>query len=63
MKAIVDKDRCFGCGVCEATCPEVFEMDPDSKAEVKVDPIPPALEESCREAAQSCPEEAIKIEE
>jgi ferredoxin len=26
MKAVVDKDLCTGCGLCEDTCPEVFEM-------------------------------------
>ncbi len=63
MKAIVDKERCFGCGVCEATCPEVFQLGDDNKAKVKIDPVPPPLEKSCREAAQGCPKEAIKIEE
>ena len=33
MKAIVDEERCFGCGVCESTCPEVFQMGDDNKAE------------------------------
>ncbi|GAH99283.1 unnamed protein product, partial [marine sediment metagenome] len=26
MKAVVDKDLCTGCGLCEDTCPEVFEV-------------------------------------
>jgi len=26
MKAAVDKDLCTGCGLCEDTCPEVFEV-------------------------------------
>lgn len=64
MKAIVDESLRFGCGVCEATCPEVFQMgDANNQAKVKLDPVPAALQESCREAAQACPEEAIKIEE
>lgn len=29
MKAVVDKDLCTGCGLCEDTCPEVFEMKDD----------------------------------
>jgi ferredoxin len=62
MKATVDKDLCAGCGVCFDVCPEVFEMK-DDKAEVKVCPIPPEAETSCREAADQCPTEAIKIEE
>ncbi len=63
MKAIVDEDLCFGCGVCQTICPEVFEMGSDNKARVKLDPVPPALHQSCREAARDCPEQAIRIEE
>lgn len=63
MKATVDKDLCLGCGICADTCPEVFEMDDDSKAQAKVNPIPPEAEGSCREAADQCPESAITIEE
>jgi ferredoxin len=62
MKATVDKDLCAGCAVCVAVCPEVFEMK-DGKAEIKVCPIPPEAETRCREAADHCPPEAIKIEE
>jgi ferredoxin len=63
MKAIVDKDLCFGCGVCVDLCPEVFEMGDDDKAQAKVNPVPPDAEQSCRDAANQCPVEAIKIEE
>ena len=63
MKAIVDEDLCFGCGVCQTICPEVFEMGDDNKAKVKLDPVPSAFHAACREAAEGCPEEAIRIEE
>ena len=29
MKAVVDKETCTGCGLCEQTCPEVFKMEDD----------------------------------
>lgn len=58
MKAIVNEDTCIGCGLCAQICPEVFEMDGD-KAKVKVDPVPSAEENSCQEAADGCPVEAI----
>ena len=61
MKAIVDKETCIGCGLCVEVCPEVFEMN-DDKAEAKVDPVPAAAEKSCRDAAEQCPVEAIKID-
>ena len=62
MKAIVDKDTCTGCGLCSETCPEVFEMV-DDIAKVKVDPVPADAEGTCKEAAEGCPVEAIKVEE
>jgi ferredoxin len=63
MKAKVDQDACLGCGVCTDICAEVFEADDEGKAHVKRDPVPADLEESCRDAANQCPESAIKIEE
>lgn len=61
MKAIVDKETCIGCGLCEATCPEVFVME-ESVAVVKAAPVPPEAEASCREAADGCPVQAITTE-
>lgn len=62
MRAIVDEETCVGCGLCPDTCPEVFEMDGE-KAKVVADPVPPDAEETCREAAEGCPVDAIAIEE
>jgi ferredoxin len=62
MRVIVDEDTCIGCGLCAETCPEVFEMN-DDKAKVKVDEIPQEVAESCKEAAENCPVEAIQIED
>ncbi len=62
MKVTVDQDTCTGCGICVDTCPEVFEMD-DAVAKVKLAEVPSELKESCQEAANNCPVEAIKIEE
>ena len=62
MKAIVDLDLCTGCGLCVDTCPAVFEMD-DAVARVLVESVPEDAWDTCREAADNCPVEAIKIEE
>lgn len=62
MKAKIDPDLCTACGVCEEICAEVFEV-PEDVAVVKLDPIPPEHYDACREAAESCPTEAIIIEE
>jgi ferredoxin len=62
MKATVDKELCTGCGVCVDTCPEVFVLDDDT-ARVIVNEVPEEAEESCKEAAESCPVDAIAVEE
>lgn len=62
MKAVVDQETCTGCGLCPDICPEVFELN-DDIASVTVDTVPPEAEDTCREAAESCPVEAISIEE
>lgn len=61
MKAIVDPDICTGCGLCADICPEVFEMK-GSVAVAKTADISKELEDSCRDAAESCPVEAITVE-
>lgn len=62
MKCKVDPDLCTGDEICIQVCPEVFEME-DDKAVVKMDEIPDDLQDSVKEAADSCPSEAIIIEE
>jgi ferredoxin len=62
MKVSIDDDSCVGCGTCVEICPEIFEMD-DDLAEVKAHEVPENLQESCREAADACPVEAVIIED
>jgi len=61
LKATVDQDLCTGCGLCESTCPEVFEVQ-DDVAVVIVDVVPKDAEDACKEAAEDCPVEAISCE-
>ena len=62
MMARVDDQACTACGLCVDTCPEVFEMGEDGDvAVVIVEAVPPAAEETCRQAAVDCPTEAITI--
>ena len=63
MIAKVDENVCTGCGLCEETCPEVFELGDDDVASVVVDVVPPEAEEACQEAMEGCPVEAISIED
>jgi ferredoxin len=62
MKAKVNPELCDGTGICEQMCPEVFELERGIST-VKVDEVPPDAEQSCREAVESCPTEAITIED
>jgi len=62
MKVKVDEELCTGCGACADICPEVFDLQ-DDVAKVLAEDAPADLEESVREAAESCPVEAITTEE
>jgi ferredoxin len=62
MKCKVDQDLCTGDEICIQVCPEVFEMEGD-KAVAKMGVIPDDLQDPVKEAADSCPSEAIIIEE
>ncbi len=61
MKVRVDKETCVGDESCVEICPEVFEMQGDV-AVAKSEDVPKNLEEKVKEAAKSCPVEAIIIE-
>ena len=62
MRAIVNEEECTGCGLCAETCPEVFELA-DDVASVIVDEVPEDAIDTCKQAADECPVEAITIEE
>lgn len=57
----VDKDLCISCGLCTETCPDVFQFGDDGKSEVINQEG--CNECDCEEAADSCPADAIILEE
>jgi ferredoxin len=59
MRVTVNDD-CTLCGLCADTCPEVFELG-EEIAVVISDPVPEEAEDDCRDAAESCPVDAIEI--
>lgn len=64
MKVRVDQERCQGHTLCAMIAPKMFtlsEIDGSSSAVTEV--VPADQESLVREAAQSCPEQAIIIDE
>lgn len=62
MKVRIVVDLCSGCGLCNSSVEEVFDMGDDGIAVVKMDVIQAALEKAVKEAAADCPSESIIIE-
>lgn len=65
MKAKVNKDICIGCGACTQIAENVFEFGEDGLAEVKKDlkEIKEEDEEFVLDAKESCPVEAITVQQ
>lgn len=58
MNFMVDQEACIGCGLCESTCPEVFQIDND-KSKVILNPVPEKYRSAALEAEEGCPVDAI----
>ena len=57
-KVKVDNTKCIGCGACVAIAPETFDFDDDGLSKV----INDAVTEDAKSASESCPVEAITVE-
>lgn len=65
-KTKVIKENCIGCGMCTSICPEVFEFDDDGLSVNKLGDnteLDSAVVSAVKEAADSCPGQAIIVEE
>lgn len=63
MKVSVDGTRCQGHTLCAMIAPDSFVLDDvDGHSSPVNEVVPPDQEDLVREAAQSCPEQAIVIE-
>ncbi len=61
MKVRVDRELCIGVSNCVAMAPTVFQLDEENKA-VVLDPSS-VDDQTLMEAAESCPEQAIIVED
>jgi ferredoxin len=61
LKVRVDRELCIGVSNCVAIAPTVFELDDKNKA-VVLDPTS-VNEQVILEAAESCPQDAIVVED
>jgi len=61
VKVRVDRNLCIGMGNCVAYAPTVFKLDEENKA-VVLDPSSVDVD-TLLEAAESCPENAITVED
>jgi len=62
LRVKIDKTKCIGCGTCVEICPEVFGLGDDGKAKFKLTADSQKLKAKIKEAAESCPVQAINIE-
>ena len=62
MKVRVDSDRCQGHTLCAMIAPDSFVLDDiEGHSSAVSEDVAPDQEDVVREAAQSCPEQAILI--
>ena len=61
MRVKVDRDLCIGVSICVAIAPTVFKLDDENKA-IVLDPSS-VDDDTLSEAAESCPENAVIIED
>lgn len=61
MTVEVDKKKCIGCGLCASIAPEAFEIGDDGISHVKDTNADKKFAKKVKEAADSCPVQAIKI--
>jgi ferredoxin len=59
MRVDVDHDRCEGNAVCVGIAPDLFDLDDDDYAVMKVDEIPAGQIGLAEQAVAECPRAAL----
>lgn len=64
MRIDYDREACQGHNRCYLLAPEVFDVDDEGYAVLRISgDVPPDLEEKARLAVDNCPEFAIRLVE
>jgi ferredoxin len=64
MKVQVDAERCQGHTLCAMRAPSAFQLSEiDGHSSAVNEDVPPEWEDDVREAARSCPEQAVVVTE
>lgn len=63
MKAKVIENLCIGCGACQAIAPDEFELNDNGVSEALHDEVKKENEEAVLEAKETCPTNAILVNE
>ena len=70
MKIKLEREKCIGCGSCQAVCPKYFELAEDGKSHIKGsvkdektnnEELEVAKIECAESAAEACPVQCIEI--
>jgi len=67
-KIKLEREKCIGCGSCQALCPKYFEIIDDGKSHIKdvnkqeVEELDVEKLECAESAAEACPAQCIHIE-
>ena len=64
----LEREKCIGCGSCQALCPKYFELQDDGKSHIvgankqDVEELEVEKIECAQQAAQACPAQCIFVE-
>lgn len=57
----IDRNACEANGVCVGVVPEALELGDDDVLHLRLTLLPADLEQRAREAARSCPKQALRV--